>query len=650
MSLIYPWDSRYQNFTPQEKFQATTEAAWEEAQRDRPDTDLYMDLLDEREARRLDIVLIDPIWDLEHNMYVSDLLTQKTILFKRSPAQLMMHDAITEDQKAGKPVRHIYCKSRRVWGSELVAKVGYQYLTRGENRNGLMLAHDDPSTIDIFRKFLFTHKHDPLAPKTERSSKNELLFSTAPTGEPINSQITCRTAGSTRAADIGRGSGLHFIQFDECALYPGDPRPMMTSLMATVPPPPVQTMVFMVSTARGVQGMFYDEVMSAWKGDSKEWRLVFIPWHARMDARREFDKISCDCTSIQFELSLDEREAILQSEYGLTLEQLHWYRHQLLEGVRGHSMDERLRLLKQEFPSHLMEAFQSSSDSAFDAEILDKLAPKCRPAGFIGEIKPPKDLWDKLEKKLVELTPRPRLVRTSGGPLSVWEAPKAGVRYAIGVDLAEGRLKGDYTVAVVFRRDSPRKFVALWRAKRGPKQAITPVRLLSKLYNDAWICPEVNFAPTFVEDLKETDRRSCLYWRPNPDRSRTHDTYQHTFGWRTTRSTKRNLVEMLREKMELEPDIFTIKELVDELRIFQEAVTDGGDTVYPGAPASDGSHDDVVIASALALYCDYDMPLRGEGPKKVDHFRQPAPNERWDLVMKGYEESRLESGEGLEEW
>jgi hypothetical protein len=621
VALIYPWDEKYQKLTIFERFDATTECLLEQRERPYPDYSLVGDLQQEREAVRVECVLADPVWDLTRNMWVADLAGKKQ-LFKFSSAQEAMDAKWQAAEAAGKPCRMIMVKARRVWGSEWATKRGYRFLTRNENMNGIMLAHDDVSTRRIFRKYLFTYRHDPLAPVAERESSTELVF------KDINSQISCRTAGSNNADKIGAGDTLHFLHLDEAALYPVDPRGLFTTLMAAVPPPPIFTAVLIISTGRGQEGFFAEEAYKAYRGLSTDWQLVFVPWHYRREAIRPFETPE---QREKFERSLDDRESILRKEYDLSLEQLHWYRMVLLDEIKGHSADDRIRKLRQEHPSSFHEAFQSTGASAFDLDKIDRIYPKCKPPLFVGDCISPVKLWDKTALQRIEMTPRPVLRRQTGGPLSIWELPQPRVRYCIGIDLAQGATNGDFSVIVVFRRDGPRKFVAMYRSRVGPKVLLAPARLLSKFYNDAIICAETNFAPTFVEDLKETDRKNTMYWRINQDRSQVMDKFGKQFGFNTNKQSKRNLVELGRDKLENEGDIFTIGPLLEEMRVFKEARTESGDIIYPGANPSEGSHDDIVIAALLALQCDHDMPLRGDGP--IGNEPEPTPATRWERML-----------------
>lgn len=623
MALVLPFDPKYAKLSVFDQFEATTEALLEEERKPFPDIELMQLLHEERHAVRIECVLKDPVWDLTNNLFVADLEGNKK-LFTLSSAQEEYDTEWRRCEENNLPCRMVVVKARRVWASEWASKRGYRHLSRNENLNGIVVAHDAPSTQAIFRKYTYVYRNDALAPEAERANKTEIVFS------KINSSISCRTAGNQDAAKLGAGQTLHFLHLDEAALWPVNPRGIFTVLMAAVPPPPVFTAVLIISTGRGMNGFFYDEALRAKAGEGG-WKLIFTPWHRRREARLAFcahaGLYDCLCDQARqgrelFDKTLDEREKLLKSEYLLSLEQLYWYRKEYTDNVRGVSPDDKLRWLHQEHPNSFVQAFASTGASAFDITRIDALAPKCKPPVLQGEIVPPRQLWDKFATQIIKETPRPLVRRKPEGPLKVWEAPKERVRYSIGVDLAEGlNLKGDFSVAVVFRRDQPRKFVAMYRQRVGPKGFLTPVRLLSKWYNDALICPEVNFAPTFAEDLKQTDRLGMMYWRINPDRSRVMDEYGKQFGWRTNAQSKRNLVELMKEKLEYEPDIFTFSDLFEEMKAFEEAVTETGQVHYPGAPEGGSIKDDIVIAAMLALQCDFDMPMRGDGPVQVRQER-----------------------------
>lgn len=302
-----------------------------------------------------------------------------------------------------------------------------------------------------------------------------------------------------------------------------------------------------------------------------------------------------------------------------------WYRNTFLYDIKAPvgSLAEKWQLMKQEHPSEFMECFQSTGDSAFDQSKLNDLALATRMPKVVGDLTQMGRLTR--DGAYIKGTPVPAVTRKDKGPLAIFERPMLGHRYAIGVDVAQGKIKGDFSVAMVFDRDM-RVFVARYQARVGPKAIRDAARLLSKYYNDALICIEDNTAPEIIEDLAATDRSTLLYWRREADRTTAKTKLTKAYGYHMTTPSKKYAVHHTQDLLDREPGIFKMDSvLIEEMITFPQSMDGRGNVVYLGVPHGTGLHDDVVIAAMLALVCDKDMPLRGAGPGWKVKKDRPKP-------------------------
>jgi hypothetical protein len=77
------------------------------------------------------------------------------------------------------------------------------------------------------------------------------------------------------------------------------------------------------------------------------------------------------------------------------------------------------------------------------------------------------------------------------GPVRMWEQPKLGHQYAMGVDTSEGIDGGDYSAAYVLDREDL-SIVAAWHGLIEPELFAPELARVGRTYNDAKIGVENN--------------------------------------------------------------------------------------------------------------------------------------------------------------
>lgn len=207
-----------------------------------------------------------------------------------------------------------------------------------------IISHEAKSTSELLDRIKFAHSKlpDNIKPELITKNRNELAF-------PNGSVIKVFTAGEE---DTGRSQMAHHQHQSERASFvnPSAVDSGIGQAVALVP----KSEAYKESTAKG-QNHFYLEVNQALAGKGV-WRIVFIPWFCQ----KEYQTVP------RQPFVLDKDELDLKEIYKLSDAQLQWRRDKIAELSPDPKMG--LRLFRQEYPNTLMEAFQASGDSFFDAD------------------------------------------------------------------------------------------------------------------------------------------------------------------------------------------------------------------------------------------------------------------------------------------
>lgn len=636
---IRPGTAEYQALSPFDKYDCASEWLAYEKDRERSEpslarraviNDLEGEVAFWRHVCIYDPVLGDRLWDIAHHCYIQPEGGALTLLSEMREGQRNLLTMLEEDRRLGQQGFYVVVKARKEGISTGVGDYFYCDSARFEGRNTLVLAHDSPSTEEIFRSIYRTAcDNDPLQPKTEHSSKKEIVF------RDTHSKISVRTAGGDEG--LGRGQTLHNVHFSEASQYDQVKAPrIFNSVLNALARPPVHVAVVMEFTGYGRSGFAYETAKRAYEDPAKSpFKLVFIPWFRLSTCTLPFKQ---DADRMALVTTLDERELALMEKEKLSLEHINWYRWTYRFRIHASTENERRRAMMQEYPSDFWDAFQSSDTSVFDPDRLDVLRkhPRCHAALETATITAASKLWDDKQLRHVKTTPAPSVTKRKDGPLMIWKRPKPGHRYDIGVDLAKGRGR-DWSVAAVLDRDT-REFVALFRAQLRPTQMLAPVRLLSKWYNDGYIAPESTGFETYVEDLANTDRVDFLYMRQRKATA-AEESWVMEYGQPMNFTVKGALVKSWEDALEREPSLFTMPILLDELTTFEAELDDSGHIKrYVGARGS--NHDDVMIACGLALLCAKHMVRAEPEPADVAQTKETVG----DRVRKMGEEAEDERG------
>lgn len=301
---------------------------------------------------------------------------------------------------------------------------------------------------------------------------------------------------------------------------------------------------------------------------------------------------------------MDEVEEL----YGIkiTQEQLAWYRY------KHSDTSVTIQDMNQNLPWTLRQSFVISGYSFFSMPLLEKEYERCSQITYIGyRYLIGNDFWGVVCEQITDINRKDEVV------LRVWEEPKEGAYYAIGVDPAHGR-----------DEDNDRHAISVWRCfgdkmvqvaeyadnETGTKQAAWVLAHLAGAYKNCVINVEAAPGPGGVimnelENLRDKvrlDNRLDASADKNPNwddflstaRWYLYKKYDHyggggsVKGWESNYKTKLQLMESIRDNFTGERIIVRSVPLIKEMM----SVIRKGDVI--GAPESE--YDDRVFGMALA--------------------------------------------------
>jgi len=488
-------------------------------------------------------------------------------------AQRKLDDVIRWQRSQGKPVRIIILKARQQGMTTYGCAWQYCQCNQRANRNALMSAHDDDSSIEIFRKYRRFQETDATPRPEKYSSRKEITYDA-----PHHSSMLVKTAGKE---NLGRGMTIHFFHGSEVAFWTNAEKTLL-SVMQCIPKGDnaTDTAVILESTANGLGGVFYDRWIAAKRGQSDFYPL-FLPWHS-------FHEYSV--ADVPRGFMMDDDEVELQELHGLTDGQILWRRLTIANDCGGN-----VDMFKQEYPSTDEEAFLVSGRPVFNQTALSAMAKGAVPPSIVGSIS------------------ATGVVNDDSGHTEIWQPPVVGKLYAIGADVAEG-LQPDEA------KDPDSSSAHVIEVRSGDVVAKLSGRMttdvfaddlvsLATWYNNALLAPEIN--NTMGGAVRESLKRSGYRNIYNTHRfEKVYNEQTARLGWRTDRVTRGEMLTELGKAIRDRDISVWSEQTVHQCRVF----------VYDKmgkATAQPGEHDDDVMSLAIAWQMVIKLSESGEVGEEV---------------------------------
>ncbi|MBQ9743575.1 MAG: hypothetical protein IJW19_00440 [Clostridia bacterium] len=472
-------------------------------------------------------------------------------------------DFISRLKKREKGRPFFILKGRQQGFTTLITAIQLSYSIVKRNFSGFTVADRDDNVKTIFldkAKVMYSHLPKRLKPTEKFNSSNELYF------DKLNSswRIACASE------NIGRSRTLSFVHYSEAAFFKCSLSSLQKSVQETLVP---DAICIYETTANG-----YGDAKELW--DSGICENLFYGWWLS-------DEYKCSSPSERLPDSrLRERLNSLH-KMGIPQESINWYER------KYHGYIDPLAI-RQEYPCSPEEAFISCGESIFNVDDISEQLRREIPhtLGYFSyerESLPVTDPYGRILYHRVTLK-NIRFIKSDEGYIRIVEEPyfkrEKGYTeykpYVIGADTAG--TGDDYFTAKVIDNTNGRCVATLRRQRMDEDLFSEQLYCLGIFYNEALLAVETNYSRHPVRVLKSLEY-------PNIYSANTDD---YT-GFLTTSVTRpliiANLVSVMRDNIELETDRDTLLEMVDFVR-------------HPsGKPqASQGKHDDLVMASAIARY------------------------------------------------
>lgn len=264
--------------------------------------------------------------------------------FQFNQSQLYFHEICEKQKRETGKVRIVVVKGRQSGISTYCAARFYHRTSMSKATNTFILSHESQTTAKLFQIVKIYNEGNPLAPIIKKSNANELVFS------ELNSQYYVGTAGS---GEVGRGGTVQLLHGSEVAMWKNTDD-IETGLMESIPPLD-GTEIILESTAKGMGNYFHRMVIDALSGKNG-YIVAFIPWYWTDDYEedvKDFVRTSDDEEYAKVHLAAYDRKTQDRK--------LAWRRSKI--ALYGEEWK-----FKQEYPSSVIEAFQTTSGSLIKPE------------------------------------------------------------------------------------------------------------------------------------------------------------------------------------------------------------------------------------------------------------------------------------------
>ena len=362
---------------------------------------------------------------------------------------------------------------------------------------------------------------------------------------------------------------------------------------------------------------YYRAYQAAKKGESNR-KAVFVPWFMierytkPVEDKERFAEwlLSCKDNPNPPEGCLDAGEYYWHLwELGASFEAINWYIEKRKDYMEHGDM-------AAEFPSDDIEAFKHSGNMVFNVSHVDSLAKKCKDPAFVGEVQGDSIMGKDALKNL-------RFISDSKGILKVWSLPaqtkeKYAGRYIVAVDIGGRSKTADFSDIIVLDRywmmfGGVPEVVAEWHGHIDHDLLAWKAAQIAAFYDNALLVIESNTIESKDNDTdgdqsalifnRISDVYPNLYMRRAPE-EKVEQGVVGMYGFHTNRRTKpiiiSNLVSILRDNGYVERNI----EAIAEYSVYEKKQNGS-------YGATDGHHDDYVMARAIALYicyCEMEIP------------------------------------------
>lgn len=542
----------------------------------------------------------DPLWAMSQLLTIEEFGSGRLINLKLNSVQAALHARIESQKYRTGSVRRVVLKPRRSGLSTYVIARYFLASLLNSNQRILLVANSEETTQTLFSmvKLMEANFPDELKPAKLYSGKSELQWGTND-GRGRNTKYRLATVGGAAVV----GDQINYLHLSEVSRWGNNASDYAGALLRTTRVGYGEQII--ESTAHGVGGYFYDMYWHAASGETA-WEADFFPWFSFSEYQAPFNdekhqqqfleslgtveryggEEEHDLLGYTYSLQIGEQE----QEYTITPEHLLW-RRQCIDDVCQGEIDQ----FHEDYPTTPEEAFLSSSRSVFRRSILlDWQQDSTEAERF--RVQPVFGSHQEL---------RFRIDSNPIGPLHVHTPPQAGREYRIGVDVAEGievgRRDADYSVAIVLDAVTLEE-QAMLRLRCDPDELGQYLTALGRWYNQAHLIVERNnHGLVTLRSLQDHFQYPNIYSERVQDERGQRQTKK--LGFLTTKKSRPQILGLMKEFVREGYTRARSPEIISEMLRF---VVDANGR----EEAQEGSHDDCVMAYALALFGCQQIPAQ----------------------------------------
>lgn len=527
----------------------------------------------------------------DHAKFCRESLTVETeggklVPLELGPGQLRLRGAIKKQRDAGRPVRVIFLKSRRIQATTGTAAEYFHGTVFQPGMHSLVMAHDAKSSEFIFA--IYKRFHELYRPfggvirlGESRALADRIFYEFG--GDPESSWIHVHTAGSTA---FGRGTRFTNVHFSEYPYYP-DPAQTRAAVMSCVPKLP-DTCVVIEGTAKTIGDDFHKMWQAAYDRRDSEFEALFMGWWEHPSNRMRLH-IPGDV----FQERLSHDELAMMRRLRLDLEQMAWWKYTL-----ANDFNWDIDWFRREHPASPEEAFMASSRTRFSIPHVMRMPEIEQP--MVGELQ-----WDEIgEEKRLTFVPNER------GALRVYRTPQKGRFYACGADPSggadinrgKGKVDPDWAVAHIFERETGEQCAAL-RLRCMPGEFGRYVYRLVRWYNNAQLAVERNGAGIgSLEAIVNEGYPTALIYHRAESADQDPQVRSDKIGWNTDEVSRQQMLSLLDEA--IRAGSIWVHDGVTKQELLTFVINDVGK-----AEGAKGCHDDTVLALGLVVVVMAKMPM-----------------------------------------
>lgn len=563
------------------------------------------------------------------------------IPFYLRPAQIKVFKQLEHMRLKGAPIKALLLKCRQ-WGGSTLTDIYMAWIMIfwKTHWNCNIVGHQSTSSITVFNMYerlinaipiwLFYRTGEEY-PEDVRKMRNDSKNPNIKYLVPRSCKIQ---TGSALNPEAARSDDVAMAHITEEAFFPQTekwtPAQVVKSVISPILNMPFNFIV-RESTPNGMENEFHDEWVRA-KSKDKEGRPlssylpIFVAWfeiETYVKKMTEDERADYIIYLYQHRNDTTGNGAYFWHlfEIGASVEGIAWYE----EKLKDYSSIEDMQ---QEFPSDDIEAFKYSGKAVFDIYKVEKLRPDCTDPVFIGDIEGDSfdptieavqsDDYVKYEKYACMCNLR--LVESKGGPFRIWDVPDDSEvvkhRYIVSVDIGGSRKTSDWTDIVVFDRydcmfGGVPAVVAEWHGHCDPDQLAMKCAQIAHFYQDAFLVVENNTAYSKMNDT-DGDVSELFFpilvplydnlYNSNHSRLLKHRQRELKYGFNTNRSTKVAIIKYLSAAIRDQKYLEREEEALSEYAYFMQFPNGQ----YGNVP---GKHDDRVMARAIGLWVEHEMPV-----------------------------------------